>query len=228
MKNKRAQHNPQSGLSLISLLVGLFISMLCVLASLVLYKNLIEVAAETKIDTSHDGQISTALLTAQLELQAAGFGIANAGRNDIRLMHTARDLRLVWRLMDGGNVACRGLHELTVDDNGVVFRELRLVAAANGCTVTADLSTLAWTTNLSVLGRWRVRGALQTFLANSNNNTLFDAAISPDFVVCSPFNSVVPEAHLQVTLSAPSAAALNGVAGTQYSFTYCLPNTYPS
>ena len=41
----------QKGLSLVSLLVGLLISMLCILAGLTLYKNLVNEAVDSKIST---------------------------------------------------------------------------------------------------------------------------------------------------------------------------------
>ena len=42
------------------MLIGLLISVLCILASLTLYKSLVRVAADTKVDSSYDGQLAAA------------------------------------------------------------------------------------------------------------------------------------------------------------------------
>jgi len=62
----------QLGVSLISLMVGLLLSMIGILAGLTLYKNIVQTTVQTRSDAVQDGQIASALLTLQLELQSAG------------------------------------------------------------------------------------------------------------------------------------------------------------
>ena len=65
----------QAGTTLIGLMIGLLVSVVGILASLSLYKTLVAVATEAKIDAMHDGQLATTLLAIQLKVQNAGFGL---------------------------------------------------------------------------------------------------------------------------------------------------------
>lgn len=216
----------QKGVTLISLLVGLFISMLCILGSLTLYKNLIQVATESKIDTLHDGQLAAAMLTMQLELQSAGYGIENAGVNDV-VKHrvsggTANTIELLWRFNDG-TVQCRGLKEDAVTDSetGLVYRVLNLRQVSSGCNTTTNLTSMTWE-NHAVLAQWPVVAGLKPYI--DTHGTLLDFDVAP--VACSPFGAMDQQPHLRAQISAPSSAVLNGVPDAQVTrYDFCLPNT---
>jgi type II secretory pathway pseudopilin PulG len=225
----------QQGMTLIGLLIGLLISMLCILASLSLYKTLIRVAAESKLDSLHDGQLAAASLVIQMEVQSAGFGIENAGVNDVMMRAPAAgELQLLWRYRKAdGNFECRGLHESALTENGENFRLLRVIRVASGCNDTAALDTFDWSTQVSVLGRWRVYddGAADLGLDKhiADNGTLFNFSIST--VACNPYGAIGSEAenHLQLQVTAPSSARLQGAAGVGLNtYDFCLPNTYPT
>lgn len=68
---------PMRGFSLINLMIGLLISSISMLAMLGLYKNMVQHSASSLSNARQDGQQALGLLTAQLELQGAGFGIKN-------------------------------------------------------------------------------------------------------------------------------------------------------
>jgi Tfp pilus assembly protein PilW len=71
----------QRGVTLISLMVGLVISMIALLGVLTVYKNAIRNvfgSAGMVSSAAQDGQLSSGLLTAQMVLQDAGFGIGAA------------------------------------------------------------------------------------------------------------------------------------------------------
>lgn len=214
----------QKGVTLISLLVGLFISMLCILGSLTLYRNLIQVATESKIDTLHDGQLSAAMLTMQLELQAAGYGIENAGVNDVVRRKTdgsTDTIELLWRFNDD-TYQCRGLKEDAVTDaeTGLIYRVLTLRQASD-CSGTMALTSMNWDEQ-AVLAQWPVVAGLRSYI--ETNGTLLDFDIAA--VSCSPFGAMEAQPHLRVQISAPSSAVLNGVPGAQFNrYDYCLPNT---
>lgn len=225
----------QRGLSLIGLLIGLLISVLCILASLTLYKTLIRVATESKLDSMHDGQLAAASLVIQMEVQSAGFGIENAGSSDVLVrIPTAGERQVLWRYKKPDNTfECRGLHELPLTENEVNYRVLRVVRVAAGCNGTVALGTLDWSTQVSVLGRWRVfdDGVADLGLDKhiATNNTLFNFSIST--VACNSYGATgsATENHLQLRVTAPSSAALQGATGVgDNTYDFCLPNTYPT
>lgn len=237
MKNitRIKKHHHQYGFSMIGLLVGLFISMLAILASLTLYKNLIHVATESKIDTLYDGQLASALAVMQTELLNAGYGIDGASADHLVQRFTAASgtddpkLELLWRFHDGTNFVCRGLLEHTntltdADGDSREVRELNLRTVISGCDATTALSNLTWS-DAAVLARWPMIGTLETHL--TSNQTIFSFTINS--VNCSPYGTVAGELHYQVEVISPSSTSLNRNDGSALNaFQYCLPNTYPT
>lgn len=212
----------QQGVTLISLMVGLLISMLAILASLTLYKNLIAIAADSNIDTMHDGQLAASMLTIQMVLQNAGYGIENAATDNVVIREDSSTIDLLWRFKDDSDVIqCRGFTESEETEDGASFRILSLQTVESGCDDTADLTSMAWT-SVATVGRWRIREALADYLANVTP-TLLDFKITS--VECSPYGAVIPAQHLNVTVSAPSSARLHGGTATLNSYDYCLLNT---
>ena len=219
-------------MSLIGLLIGLLISVLCILASLTLYKNLIDVATESKLDSSHDGQLASALLVMQLEVQSAGYGI-EAANFDHLVKHTPATgkIQLLWRFSpDGGTTfECRGFREEPLEDEGT-FRVLELIKANSGCNATASLSGLTWT-KVAVLGRWRVvddgvaDAGLDYYI--TTNKTLFNFQLAD--AMCSPYgaSASATENHALLVITAPGSATLQGAPGiTASEHKFCLPNIY--
>jgi hypothetical protein len=220
-RQEKGTRNLQKGVSLISLMIGLLVSMVCILSSLTLYKNLVQVSAEAKIDTLHDGQLAGALLTLQLEIQNAGYQIANAGDTDVVRRVNGTSLELLWRYNDSG-FRCRGLIESAVVDNGMTYRVLNLVEAVAGCDGAVVLTTLDWSPVVASLGRWPVREGLATYM--TGRTSMLDITIAP--IACSPYGAVIPEDHLMVTISGPSSSRVNiGASGAMTTFKYCLMNT---
>lgn len=71
-------HSKQQGASLLSLMIGLVISSVAIIAMLNLYRSMTQNAVIALSDAKTNGQQATATLTAQMEVQGAGFGISNA------------------------------------------------------------------------------------------------------------------------------------------------------
>lgn len=210
----------QAGVTLISLLIGLFISMLCILSSLTLYKSLIQVTVEAKSDTLHDGQLAAAFLTTQLEIQSAGFQIAEPDADDVVVRVNAGTLELLWRFNDGA-FRCRGLKETQETIAGLDYRVLNLVEATAGCDGDAALVGMNWG-EVATLGRWAIRGEFATYMAGRDSMLNVNIATVP----CSPYGSVNATDHMVVTISAPSSSSIHGaVNGATTSFKYCLLNT---
>jgi len=227
----------QRGLSLIGLLIGLLISVLCILASLTLYKTLIRVATESKLDSMHDGQLATASLIIQMEVQSAGYGITNAGANDVLVREpVSGERQFLWRYQHNGTFECRGLHEsgVTIAGTGEKFRILHVVKATTGCNGTANLGTLDWSTKVSVLGRWRVFEdsvddvGLDDYIVD--NKTLFNFSVTT--TACNTTYGAIASTttnHLQLKVTAPSSVNLQGATGVaENAYEFCLANTYPT
>jgi hypothetical protein len=221
----------QRGMSLIGLLIGLLISVLCILASLTLYKNLIQVATESKLDSNHDGQIASTMLIMQLEVQSAGYGIEGANFAHIVAQNDSEKSQLLWRFSpnSGTTFECRGFLEEQLEDEGI-FRVLKLIKATSGCNASAALSSLTWE-EVSVLGRWRVLddgvddAGLDDYL--DEHNTLFNFRLDPE--ICSPYGASgsATEIHGFLIVTVPGTAALHGATNvTPNQYKFCLPNIY--
>ena len=217
---KVTMFHKQRGASLISLMIGVLVSMLCILGTMVMHKSLIQVSVEAKSDAEHDSKVASAMLRLQLGLQNAGFGIDDAGADDIVVAYAGTTRDLLWRYVDedSGNVTCRGVRELvyTDTDSGVAGRNLVKIGAATGCTEEAALTGLNWTSGDSI-ARFR-----------NQANPIFSFTVS--IAACAPYGLGVSENHLIVTVTAPSSAVLaNTEEGLnnidQTSFAFCLTNT---
>lgn len=235
MSSHMKQPSSQKGLSLIGLLIGLLISVLCILASLGLYKNLIQVATVTKLDANHDGNIAAALLTMQMEVQSAGYGIDNARNGTHIATHydSANKKRyLLWRFSTATGVyQCRGLLEQQRTVSDETFQELVIVTPASGCTATAVLSSLTWSNEVATLGRWRVYddGDALTGLDKriADHGTLFGYTLNTQ-ATCSPYGaSTTTDNRTQLVVTAPGSAFLQGVASVPSTYQFCLANIYP-
>jgi hypothetical protein len=236
----------QKGLSLIGLMIGLLISVLCILGSLTLYKNLIQVATESKLDSNHDGQLASAMLVIQLGVQNAGFGIEpDTTTPSIVINNPATGkTQLLWRFLKDGTIdeyECRGLHEEEDTTNGV-FRVLKVIKVVDDtCDESTPLESFTWDTDnpVTVLGRWRVLEddaagvGLDDYI--TTNGTMFNFALSPSPVMCNPYgaNSTADDLHAFLTVSVPGSVFLQGLNATDITraskYEYCLTNIhYPA
>jgi len=203
---------------------------LMVLAILNLQGNLAYNAASTIQDAKHDGQVSTALLTAQKLVMNAGYGIEGAGNTDIVIVETvatattAFSTSLLWRYKLNGNVICNGIRDTAKTENGVDFRALIIIEPASGssCDESTPLDTINWSVETGVIGKWRIDAALTNHL--TNNDSLFEFQIRSS--TCSPYGSEKPVSRVIALISAPSSTQLGGLAGAPNAeIEFCLQNT---
>ncbi|UVE17292.1 hypothetical protein NVV93_17185 [Pseudomonas sp. LS44] len=213
----------QRGVSLISLMIGMLLSTVCILAMLGLYKNLVQTAVVATQDANQDGQLAAGLLTAQLELQSAGFGIDTIGSQHLQKTAISLDgsnpSALLWRYLDAAGYQCRGLVDRAGSDanTGKPVRLFTLLQADSGCSAGASLGGLNWSVR-SELAKLQVPATQQ---AAPQPLIAFSIA-SLD---CAPFGVGAKARHPQVTLSAPSSAQLAGTSGiAPLSYSICLPN----
>lgn len=93
----RSRPNFQIGQSLISVMVGVMLSLLTITGMLTLYKNLIQVSGNASHIALRDGQVASALLAAQVALQEAGYGIAPSDPLSTKLRIDQDRKRVIWR-----------------------------------------------------------------------------------------------------------------------------------
>ena len=112
----------QRGITLISLMTGLAISMVLVLATLMLFQRMVRATTAARIDAQADAQRTAAFLSASIAAQEAGYGIdaAQAGTHLVVL----EDAKLDGSTLSGTSVS-QGRTPNIVDHKGyaVVWAE---------------------------------------------------------------------------------------------------------
>ncbi len=188
----------QRGMTLISLMVGLLLSMISILAALSLYKSLVQVSIESRTDAVQDGQLASAMLSLQLELQTAGYGIATDAPGTHVQLVVGPPQTLYWRYKDAGaTFVCRGFQIEDVENN--TRRRLQLLAlpAAN-CNASGVLSGLP---------NWAVSTVLAEFRASEAARANLPAiAITLARQECFPYGMGEAAEHQMVTVTADNAA----------------------
>ena len=147
----------QRGTTLISLMIGLAISMIVVLATMMLFQRTSRVTGEARRDAQADAQRSAAFLAANMALQEAGYGI-NAAQTGTHLV-VLRGAKLagtaltgtpvavgatdgtavVWAENTTGTTRCSGLLAL----NGNEPAGLRKLGPAT-CTDASNFAAVEW------------------------------------------------------------------------------------
>lgn len=220
------------GMSLISLMIGMLISMIGLLAGFMLYQNMIKVTLQTRTDAAQDGQLASAMLSLQLELQAAGFGIDNAVKPGPHLELVAGPPQaLYWRFLDDpttvNSAVCRGFRIVDIEND--TKRQLQLLSptVAASCNLDTALAGLAggWDNVVSVLAEFRKS---EKALAVKSFPVITIATATTS---CFPFGLGEAGNYRTVTVSADGAVrraaidagtAAPAIAPSIYSF--CIPN----
>ena len=227
----------QCGVSMISLMIGLLVSMVAILAITSMHKSLIRVTIDSKTSALQDSSAAVALMQLQLDLHNAGYGINSAGSGTVIATTLSGVPTLLWRYLDDesnlDSVICRGVQDqpYTDDTTGKVGRELidlTTAAASNSdCSLDDDLSAITWADNEK-----------RTVAQFRNHTTpLFDFEV--ETADCVPYGLGIAESHFLVTVSAESSAgsaqSLASDEGealdvattiTPIKYKYCLANTH--
>lgn len=147
--------NKQRGVSLISLLIGLLISSIVLVGMMMVFRNTIQTVVPASESSRSDGERVSALLSAHMLLQDAGFGISSAEYDThLRVLNnntllplamdngsTATGNTVVWLSKRAGNTQCNGLR---ADSNGGLWQV--------SCSVT--MSDITNTTRLILPSRY--------------------------------------------------------------------------
>lgn len=230
--NRPVVNHRSSGMSLISLMIGILISMIGILAGFTLYQNMVKVTLQTRAAAAQDGQLASAMLSLQLELQSAGFGIDKVVNPGPHLTLVAGPPQtLYWRYLndptDQNSTVCRAFR-IQDDPNDDSRRELQLLSPVTpaSCTLAATLSGLAggWD-DTSILAEFR-KSEEALAVKNFPVITITEASAS-----CFPYGLGQAGNYRMVTISADGAVrraaidagnAAPAIAPSVYSF--CIPN----
>lgn len=217
-----------AGMSLVSLMIGMLISMLGVLAGFMLYQNMVKVTLQSRADAAQDGQLASAMLSLQLDLQAAGFGIDLAANPGPHLIVTnGAPQTIYWRYLETSATPdvpkCKAFQ--VIDSNDVRKLELLEPKTAASCTLDAALATLG--------GGWKVSSTLAEFkkAEATQVDSLPEVVITLTTTKCFPYGLGTADNYKTVTISVDGAArraaidngnAAPAIAPSIYSF--CIPN----
>ena len=219
----------QRGITLISLMTGLVISMVLVLATLMLFQRMVRASTAARMDAQADAHRTAAFLSAGIAAQEAGYGIdaaqagthlvvlTNAALADSALSGTPASLgatgnAVVWAENATGGPRCSALLAPSLSDKGGL-RKLGPVTCANA----AAFSTLEWTTALPLLD------APTTPVADPPTAPL--VAITWQAAACTPFGIAAGTGAPEKVLLTLTAANSNGVV---LETSQCLANVSAS
>jgi type II secretory pathway pseudopilin PulG len=221
------------GMSLISLMIGILISMIGILAGIVLYQNMVKVTIQTRTDAAQDGQLASAMLSLQLELQAAGFGIDKAAKPGPHLVLVEGPPQMLyWRYLNDINnldsAVCKAFRIQDVDDGK--RRQLQLLNPNIPANCTLDVGLAA------IVGGWNEANPGPVVLAEFRESEAADAKlpvinITSTLSNCFPYGLGQASNYRMVTITADGAVrraaidkgeAAPAVAPLTYNF--CIPN----
>jgi Tfp pilus assembly protein PilE len=203
----------QSGTTLISLLIGLLIAMLCILALLSSYRTIVKTGVESRIAATHDTQLQAALTTAQMMLQNAGFGLQ--GSNNLlttTIQVGSKTISAVlWRYNNGTNIVCQGLADVESSDNKK-RRFILLEGFENDssapCNGTLNLASFKWKVQSTLAN-------LEDYSSDKSNPK--QITFSQTTSACTPFGAGTVEESYQyplITISAKTSTQKIAGLGT--------------
>lgn len=210
----------QNGATLLSLMIGLLISMIAILGMMSLFNTAVKNTTQSSRDARITGERTSGLLVANMHLQSAGYGLTNTNRTEHLLLLSSATLNdkrisgttvssdgvgnaLVWQNKPGAQSQCTGLYAPNGDNEKGLYE-----LTAKNCTSITE----------AVAGNWEVRRLIfdkkdiQNPLALTIHLTTHDAA-SP----CKGFG-IAGAGSISITLNAQEAS------GQQLDSTTCLLN----
>jgi hypothetical protein len=197
----------QSGESLVSLMVGLLVSMLVALAMVSMFKVSNRFTSQAGQDAAADAQVTSALLRAGIATQDAGFGLADAAfgvqlkvladaalagstLSGSAVANGSSGNAVLWAMQTGANPQCAGLLYQDASNGTGGLYYLGPVACSSGNV--SGWSALAWTST-----PWVERPASQASAAYNQTKISFSAVSS----ACKPFGLTANSGKLLITIA---------------------------
>lgn len=204
----------KNGFTMIELLVGIVIAMLCMITMLMLFKQISHIGVDTTQDAEYDAQLQSGILAAQKFIQNAGYG--SGQQTDIAIGSFAGNPAIVWLFAKDLSATplayeCQGIgEEITTEDGQTVHRLYLLKKTA--CGKTEAITAGTWEKDQSI-----------TVLRNNSTTPLYQYTMTAG--ACSPFGIEKANAKglKQVTLTAARKHMSSGV-GQNIQTVVCLNN----
>lgn len=214
----------QKGFTLVELMVGLVIAMLCMLMMLMLFKQTTQIGISSSRDSEYDAQIRTALSVAQKLVQNAGYGSGKT--SDIAVGVDTQNVPAVfWRmnpdpvtsLMSANTTINYNCEALTQEKEGDTYRLIFL--KKNNCGSEAVL-------NIETFSQPDEKQHIVSF-KTLETGTVFNFVLTPGN--CTPFgidkNNSKGTRQLTITANRQYADEMqNSNIGQTVSNTVCLNN----
>ncbi|WP_193907497.1 PilW family protein [Cellvibrio polysaccharolyticus] len=212
--------NRQTGMSLLSLMIGLLISMIAILGMMSLFSNSVKTTTQSSRDARITGERASGLLIAGIHLQSAGYGVVNANRSEhLQLLSAATrtDNRvagtpigndgtgnvLIWQVQPAAQSRCAGLYAPSGDAEKGLYELVE-----KDCASISDASASDWEFRRLIFDTQDI----QTLLAVTITLTTHDITTP-----CRGFG-VAGAGSISITLNAAEAS------GQTLNSTTCLLN----
>lgn len=206
----------QSGFTLISILIGLVIGILCILALMMSYRVVVKTGIEARQATSHDTQMQNGLTMAQIFLQNAGFGLEGTHHffnGKIEFQHQTVDA-ILWRYQEGDSLFCEGLADIPDQKNE--HRLLVLLNTEQTCDTNSNLNAFTWNTQQTLA---------DVIAIDEVNSSQFHFHSTPQN--CSPYGAGAlneETLHPLITISAKTSAQYTAQLEQNLQSPVCLIN----
>lgn len=205
---------PKNGFTMIELLVGIVIAMLCMITMLMLFKQLTHVGVSSTQDAEYDAQLQSGMLAAQKYIQNAGYGSGES--TDIAIGTFAGNPAVFWLYVTELGASplaytCQGIgEEVSTVDGQKVHRLVLLKKVACGKTEAVTAGT--WVKDQPIVA-----------IKNKTDTPIYQFSLSSS-TACAPFGIEKNAAAglKQITLTA-ARQHMTGV-GQNIQNVVCLSN----
>ena len=195
----------QQGFTLVSLLVGLAISMLCLMALLALFRTVIHTSVDARKSSILDTQLQNSLTTIQVLAQNAGFGYPASSIPNIvevaSIANVTTNKAILWRWDDDVNTATASICQ------GITYTENSLILLKSTCSYDLPLATGS---------TWEKDGTLAYFPAGTT--ITFELKDQPLNKPCAPYGSAIITGIKVLKITASDST------GTTIKLPVCLSN----
>lgn len=135
----------QTGISLISLIIGALISSLMLMAITSVYFKINVFSKQIKLDSETEGNISFLLLNIQQQFQNSGYRLENSDHIDFEKKEGL--YQIFWRYIDPATdeLVCMSLHEVnTTITNNINAIDIQFFTPTNTCNLNVPLKQMVW------------------------------------------------------------------------------------
>ncbi|MFV5466316.1 PilW family protein [Acinetobacter towneri] len=133
----------KNGFTMLELLVGLVVAMLCMIMMLMTFKQISKISLESSLDADYDTQVQLGMLVLQKVIQNAGYGSGQTTDIKVNSTNDMLYLRFIPNVNNPLAYTCQALGYA----NDPIKKEYKLFLFENSvnCGASTDLATIDWT-----------------------------------------------------------------------------------